>query len=146
MATRVDRRIRQGLADLFSFVRSREANQAIAAVTHEQLIQEQVARNGETDRSRSSSFDPYGFDPNKVEPAGVQPLSRSNFVSGTDVNLPTKMDQILAMKNVLDSLIRDLKEIPPDQIVDPQAELSAAQRDTIFADSETEIRGEKEVV
>lgn len=122
------------LGDLYAFIRGNEANQAIATVTHEQLIEEQIRRNGESTESSNSQNNPYSFDPSQTTPAsagsvgtGQSPvLARANFLGGSDVNLPTKVDQILAMKNEVVAMVKELKKIAPLEASTPPAELSEA--------------------
>jgi hypothetical protein len=106
---------------MYTFVRSQEANRAIQAVTFEQLIQEQIARNGDSDRSNASQYSPYSFDAESyakgTEPAGRVPLARANFLSGTDTNSPTKLDRVLALKQGVSSLVQQIKDIPIEDIV-----------------------------
>jgi hypothetical protein len=119
MTTAVQRKIRQTLSDLFTFVRSQEVNRAIAAVTQEQLIEEQILRNGESSLSSRSQFNPYSYNPDEAQPASEQSLKRANFAGGSDVNLPTKMDRLVALKNELDDLVEEIKNIPPSEISAP---------------------------
>ena len=109
----VGRRFRAAIADAYAAIRSAEANQAIASVTLEQLISDQIVRNGESSRSNASQFDPYGFDPDA--PEGQQPSARVNFLSGTDISdtRPTKLDRVLAIRNEIDTLITELQNTPP---------------------------------
>lgn len=126
MTTPVHRRILAQLSDLYAFVRSQEANQAIAAVTVEDLIQEQIKRNGETPTSNSIQFDPYALIVDQPPPQSQLPLTRANFLSGSDLSLPTKMDRLLALENEVTALIREIKAIPPEQIRDPVEEADLA--------------------
>jgi hypothetical protein len=98
MTTPVQRRIRQALSDTFTFVKSREVNLALSAVTLEQLVAEQIGRNGETALSNASQFNPYAFTPGQTRPASQQPITQANYVSGTDASRPTKLDQIIASR------------------------------------------------
>jgi histidinol dehydrogenase len=139
MTTEATRRIFQGLSDLFVFVRSQEANKAIAAVTAEDLIQEQVKRNGDTALSNTTKYNPYAFDFSKPPPQSQQPLDRANFLSGSDINLPTKMDRLVAIENEMDKLIQDVKNIPPDALRDFQEESDMAA-DSITTAAEFEER------
>jgi hypothetical protein len=129
MTTKVQREIRRTLADMYTAVRSGEANRAIQAVTITQLLQEQVLRNGDTDASNARQFTPYSFDPDAVVPASQQPLGRANFLSGTDTNNPTKLDRVLALKNIISDLVDQVKELPVEDVSatelgdDPQGEL-----------------------
>lgn len=117
MKTKVQRSIRTGLADAYTFVRSQEVNKAIASVTFASLLQEQLARNGDTKRSNSSQFDPYTFDPDAAEPATAKPLARANFLGGTDTNNPTKLDRVLALQNSIDAIVSQMKSMPVEDIV-----------------------------
>lgn len=143
MTTEIHRRIFTALSDIFTFVRSQEANKAISSVSVEDLIQEQIKRNGEEALSNEIQYDPYAFDLSKPPPKSQQPFARANFLSGSDVNLPTKMDRLLAMENVVADLVKQVEKIDPDDIRDPVAEADLAG-DTITNAEEFEVRGQVE--
>jgi len=110
------------IGDAFAFVRSREANKALATVTLEELIEDQIKRNGESNTSRANAFTPYSYTPSKDQPAGTE-APRANFASGVDasftageVSQPTKLDFILAVQNELTAVIKEIKENPIPQI------------------------------
>ena len=112
------RKLRQVLADTFTFIRSREANQALATVTFEALMGDQVKRNGESDASNSSQYTPYAFDPDKPLPAGVAPAKRVNFAGGADTTRPTKIQMIQAMQNEVVAVVEEIKKTPMAMVVD----------------------------
>jgi hypothetical protein len=113
---RASKRIRAILADAYSFIRSAEANQAVAAVTQEELISDQIKRNGESSKSKEAKYDPYSHDPEKAKPSGEEPPPRANFASGTDTGLPTKLDRLLALKNELEGAIDEVKKLSPTEV------------------------------
>ena len=108
------------IGDAFAFVRSAEANAALATVTLEALIHDQIIRNGESDTSKSNEFTPYSHDPDKQKPAGTE-APRANFASGVDVSVddsdksvrPTKLDFIRAVQNEMTAVIKEIKASPP---------------------------------
>lgn len=120
MRTKIQREIRRALADMYTFVRSQEVNKAVQAVTMNQLMQEQISRNGDSDRSNAAQFNPYSFDPDRVEPATQRPLSRANFLSGTDTNNPTKLDRVLAIQNSIADLVTYVKSLPLEEVTAPE--------------------------
>lgn len=109
------RRIFEVISDAFSFVRSSEANAALATVTLEELIADQIQRNGESSKSNSNQFTPYSYESDKETPAGVE-SPRANFLGGSDTARPTKIDFILAVQNELTAVIEDVKADPPDVV------------------------------
>lgn len=121
------RQIRRGLADAFAFVRSSEANRRIQAVTFNQLLAEQLQRNGETERLNKASNNPYSYDPEANEPASTIPLARANFLSGTDTNNMTKLDRVVFIKNAIGDLVETVKGYDQEELVQPN--LGAASED-----------------
>lgn len=119
MSVQIQRQIRAGLSDAYAFVRSQEANRAIQQVTFNQLLAEQLQRNGETERLNKASNNPYSLDPAKVEPASSVPLSRANFLSGTDTGNITKLDRIVYLKGAISDLVDRVKKLKPQDIEDP---------------------------
>jgi len=113
---RASRRILAILSDAYAFIRSAEANQAVAAVTQEELISDQIKRNGESSASKGSKYDPYSFDPANPNPEGQKPPPRAYFVGGSDTGMPTKMDRLLALKNSLESAIDEVKKLSPTEV------------------------------
>ena len=81
-------RLRQILADAFSFVRSAELNQAIATVTIEDLMFDQIKRNGESNNSNYAQYSPYDYDPKNPKPAGVATGNVVKFLGGSDTSRP----------------------------------------------------------
>lgn len=116
MAEETIRRIRDVIADAYSFVRSMEANAAFATVTIEELMGDQIKRNGETSRSNSSQYDPYSYDAKKNKPASSEPSKRVNFLGGSDTYRPTKIDRILAIQNNLSAVIDQVKTLEPYEV------------------------------
>lgn len=109
------KRLREAVADAFAFIRSMELNQAIATVTLEQLMGDQINRNGESSRSNAAQYDPYSYDPKAVEDAGKE-IVRANFLGGSDMNRPTKLDRVLAISNSLESIIDEIKKQKPIEV------------------------------
>lgn len=107
----VSRKLRVVLADTFTFIRSREANREAATVTFEQLMGDQIKRNGDTDQANASQYDPYRYDPSKPAPEGVEPAKRANFLGGTDTNRPTKIEMIRAMQNEIEGVVEEVKKL-----------------------------------
>lgn len=110
------RRLRAIIADAFSFVRAAEVNQAIGTVTIEQLMEDQIKRNGESVLSNSNQYDPYSYDSATDQPASEDPAERANFLGGTDTNRPTKLDRVLAIKNEVEGVIEDIKTMDPLEV------------------------------
>lgn len=121
MTQQAQRRIRETIGSVYAFVRSREANRALASVTFEQLIAEQIARNGETEslnkNATSDSATPEG-----TQPATQTPINTTNFVSGTDINIPSKIEQLDALQSELEGLVEVIKQLDPDELRDPVQE------------------------
>ena len=72
--------IREVLSDAYAFIRSAEANAALATVTLDELIGDQINRNGDTDRSNAAQYNPYSFKAGKDAPEGIEPTDRANFL------------------------------------------------------------------
>lgn len=115
------RAMRRVIADAFTFVRSQEANQAIATVTLDQLMAEQIARDGESDGSQQSTFAPYSFDTSSeseeeasTDAAAIGPA----FVTGATIDSASKLDRLEAIKNSLSDAIKNLKEISPEDVAE----------------------------
>jgi len=113
------KRLTQAVGDAFAFIRSAEANAALATVTLEQLIGDQVNRNGESQRSNSAKYDPYSYDPDKKAAASSTPLKPANIPSGSDTSRPTKLDSVLAIKNTLSDVIKEIKDLQPVDVATP---------------------------
>lgn len=105
------RRVLEVISDAFSFVRSMEANAALATVTLEELINDQILRNGETEKSNANKFTPYDYDADKETPEG-EAAPRANYASGADTSRPTKIDFITAVQNELSAVIEEIKANP----------------------------------
>lgn len=112
------RRVRAVLSDTYAFIRSAEANKAIAAVTVEDLMSEQIKRNGDSDQSGKSQYDPYAYDPENPQAAGEEPEERANFIGGSDTGRATKLDRLMAMKNELDAVIDTVKNMTLAEVAD----------------------------
>jgi hypothetical protein len=108
----ITRNIVRAIGDAFSLVRSEESNAALATVTLEELIGDQIKRNGESDSSNSNQFTPYSYDAAKESPAGEE-APRANFVGGSDTLRQTKLDRVRAIQGALSAAIREVKKNPP---------------------------------
>lgn len=118
MTLRAQLAIRGALSDVYAFVRSREANKKLANVSVLDLIEEAIQRNGTSEdaaRFATSSEET----PEENTPASQTPLNSANFVSGTSINQPTKLDVITALQSELDGLIDEIKSIEPVDLLDP---------------------------
>jgi hypothetical protein len=115
------RKLREVVADAYSFIRSMDANQAFATVTLEELMGDQIKRNGEGALSNASQFNPYSYNTQTGLPAGLEPGERANFLGAADGGAPTKFDRILAIKNNLVDTINDIKTIPLIEVADTPA-------------------------
>jgi hypothetical protein len=136
MRTKTQREILRALSDMYTFVRSVEVNRAVQAVTFTQLIREQIDRNGDTERSNKSQYDPYGYRPDAPEPAAREPLARANFLSGTDTNQPTKLDRILAIQNNITALVQHVKAMDIVDVTSPPQDESQYDQDLLHADED----------
>jgi len=114
------KRLRDAIADAFSFIRSAEANSAFATVTIEQLMGDQIQRNGESERSNAAQYDPYSYNPDAIEEAGKSEVARANFLGGSDTNRPTKLDRLLAIVNELDQVVEEVKDQEPIEVASPE--------------------------
>ena len=111
------KRLASVVADAYAFIRSEEMNAAIATVTIEQLMLDQIARNGDSERSNKAQYDPYSHDPSKEEPASEEPTKRANFPSGSDTGRPTKLDRVLAIVNNIGDVVSQIKQLEVDEVV-----------------------------
>ena len=132
--TRTQREILRALSDMYTFVRRSEVNRAVQAVTFTQLLREQLNRNGDNARSNKSQYDPYQFRPDAPEPATREPLSRANFLSGSDTNQPTKLDRILAIENNITALVEHVQKLPIEDVIEPRADEEQYNQDLITFD------------
>ena len=128
------KRLREAVADAFAFIRSQELNQAMATVTLEQLMGDQINRNGESERSNASKYDPYSYSPEASEKASSEKVTRANFLGGTDTNRPTKLDRVLAITNSLGKVIDEIKAQQPLDVATPEeytdvADVAAPEED-----------------
>lgn len=101
--------IHRVLSDAFSFIRGVEANQALAAVTLEELMEDQIQRNGQTTKANASQYNPYSYNPDKVQPASQTSAEIANFSGGSDTGGPTKLERILVLKNTLSDVVNTVK-------------------------------------
>jgi hypothetical protein len=90
----------------------------LATVTLDQLIGDQIKRNGESTDSNAAQFDPYSHDTAGNQPAGTRPQERANFLGVADGNAPRKLDRILAIKNALSDVIAEIKKAEPVEVAD----------------------------
>jgi hypothetical protein len=116
-ATKPAKRLASVVADAYAFIRSEEASAAIAEVTLEQLINDQILRNGDSERSNKSKYDPYSYDPKKTEAASEEPTKRANFPGGSDTGRPTKLDRVLAIVNNIADVVSQIKSMEVDEVV-----------------------------
>lgn len=112
----VARKLREALSDAYTFVRSAEANKALYTVTLEELMGDQIKRNGETKKSNSSQFNPYSYEVEKTGAAGSEPEKIANFLGASDTSRPTKLDAITAIHDELSKVIDDVKKTPPVEV------------------------------
>jgi len=122
-----ERRLRAVIGDAFAFIRSQEANAALATVTLEQLMNDQIARNGDSDSSNAAQYDPYTFDHSKETPASSEPAERANFLGGSDTERPTKFDRVNALVEAIEAVVEDIKAKDPVEVADPEAYADAAE-------------------
>jgi len=132
------RRVREVISDAYSFIVSAEANKALASVSLEDLMGDQIKRNGETALSNASQFNPYSFDENGNIPASEEPEERANFLGVVDTSVvkvgeeevqsePTKLDRILAIQGELSSVIQEIKATKPVQVADAETYVDAGE-------------------
>ena len=114
------RRLREAVSDAFTFLRSYEANQAFATVTLENLIVDQIARNGDTARSNAAQYDPYSYNPAVEEPTSGLPAERANYLGGSDTKRPTKLDRVLALMSNIQAIVTEIQATPPVDVADPE--------------------------
>jgi len=114
------------VADTYAFIRSVEANDAIASVTIEQLMGDQILRNGDSERSNKSKYDPYAYDSAEDEEASAEPVNRANYPGGSDTQRPTKLDRVLGIVNNLEDVISQIKEMEPADVISDEAFVDVA--------------------
>lgn len=112
------RKVRQVLSDAFAAIRSSAVNDALATVTFETLMGEQIARNGESEKSKSSEYNPYAYDPQEPLPLGVEPGKAANFAGGSDTGRPTKIEQVLALQREIADVVDQVLKTPMVEIAD----------------------------
>jgi len=116
-----NKRLRAILNDAFAFVRAYEATANLAQVSLEDLMAEQLARNGSSEASDKAKYNPYAIP--VVEEDGSSSESTPEvsdyqttgvFVSGTEMTNPTKMDRLLALKNEIEAATESAKKFIPE--------------------------------
>ena len=112
-------RIRAVVADAFSFVRSAEANQALATVTLDDLIEDQIRRNGDSAATNGVQYNPYERQPGAEVPSGAE-AARVNFVGGTDTGAPSRLERIQAIAGQLGSVLDSIRARDPVDVADPE--------------------------
>lgn len=123
------RAMRLLIADAFSFVRSQEINQALASVTLDQLMSEQIARNGESSDSERSVYNPYAYDTkaDSETPASTgSSLVSPSFVTGVSaqatedgkVITPSKLARLEAIKATLNEAINSYAEVTQTSLIE----------------------------
>lgn len=114
------RRIAVLISDAFAFVKGQEVNKGLSEVTLDNLLEELIIRNGDTERSDKAKYDPYNYNVQGDDPADMptvtEPAPKGNPISGTPFKNPTKMDRLLALKNSIEQQVEAVKkeEIPKD--------------------------------
>ena len=121
------RDFRRVVSDAFAFIRSAEANQALATVSLDELIGDQIKRNGESESSNAAQFNPYSHDPKEGSPAGVTTSERANFLGAADGNRPTKLDRVLAIRNALSDVITEIKNREVTEVANAEEYLDASE-------------------
>lgn len=116
-----NRRLRAILNDAFAFVRAYEATQVIYEATLEDLMAEQIARNGSSEVSAKEKYNPYAIPTAEADEAssGSTPevsdyQTTGVYISGTELSNPTKMDRLMALKNEIDAAVQSAKEFVPE--------------------------------
>jgi len=109
------------ISDAYTFIRSAEANSAIATVTLEQLIGDQILRNGDSERSNKAKYDPYSYDSSEEEAASQEPVNRANYPGGADTQRPTKLDRLLAIVNNVEDVVSQIKKMEPADVISDEA-------------------------
>jgi hypothetical protein len=122
-------KLREVVSDAYAFIRSAEANQAFATVTLEALMVDQILRNGESDQSKTSEYNPYSYDPTKSAPAGTEniPSVVKNFAGGSDTGSPSKLVRLAALTNELSRVIDEIKRIQPVELADSEEYTAMAE-------------------
>lgn len=119
-------RLRRILADAFTAVRSAEVNKAAKAVTIEDLMYDQIKRNGESNNANYAQYNPYDYDPKKPPPAGVAGGERTNFLGGSDTSRPPKIVYVERLANELTAVITEVKSKDPIEIANAGEYVDAA--------------------
>lgn len=140
-------RFRNVLADAFSFVRSVEVNKALSVVSLEDMMNEQISRNGESSKSAGKKYDPYTYRTEEdLASTNVQPVilegDPGNFITGTEGLNPTKMDRLTALKNSIDAAVDSIMKINPGDLID--AENSAYNADKITEETRDQYTSDRQ--
>lgn len=140
-------KLRAVIGDAITFVRSAEINQALSSVTIEDLMAEQIARNGESKKSEERKYDPYGFVAGKPQDASndFASVSKSsppgNFVSGTNIDNPTKIDRLMAIKNQIEGTVEAMRSYDPKELADVEDYSDASDTSTKWQVEDEEVVG-----
>ena len=119
------KKLRAVISDAYAFVRSAEANRALATVSLEDLIGDQIKRNGDSDKSLAAQFDPYSYDPDA--PASEETYEGANFLGAADTGRPSKLAFIEAIKRELSDVITQIKEMPPSEVAEAEEYTDAVE-------------------
>lgn len=119
------------IADAFTFVRSAEANRELATVTLEDLIEDQISRNGDPESAGASQYNPYVIQPSEGAPATEVVVP--DQVSGTRAASASKLERLLAIKNSIHDMVSELKERDPSEVASAD-EYSAAYEDFLIVE------------
>jgi len=120
VAQKPSRRFRAIIADAFAFIRGVESNRGLSATTLEELITDQIKRNGESNRNNAAQYNPYSYTPGQERPASEDTVTRVNFLGGSDTGGPTKLDKLTTLKNELDAAVDELLKLEPLDVADKQ--------------------------
>jgi len=123
----VSRKLRTIVADAFAFVRGAEVNKALADVSIEDLMGDQIKRNGDSAAANAGQYNPYKFEAGKDLPAGTETTERANFLGGADTQRPTKRDRIVAIQNELNDAIDEIKKIEIVDVADAEVYADATE-------------------
>ena len=118
-------RLRLVLNDAFAFVRGAELNKEFSSVTIEDLMSEQISRNGESSKSKTGEYDPYSTEvappPASEDTPEVQAEEDpGNYITGTEALNPTKVDRLMALKNEIADTVEAVKVYDPTEIADAE--------------------------
>jgi hypothetical protein len=136
-------RLRLVLNDAFAFVRSAELNKELSSVTIEDLMSELIARNGESDKSKSGEYNPYSTGGEETvasedTPETQTPVDPGNYITGTEALNPTKMDRLMALKDEIADTVAAVKAYDPSEIADAEDYTDAETVSVSFGDVDEE--------